>query len=226
MTNNLSEAYLRSTFYPGLVTKAEYNDSNGRVTSYSCIIKSYLSGYLEVTIKDGENIAQLQPGTHFFLLSFNSKENTVNYFKFRIQDLLTGKAASTLKLSEPEKTEIRSLRCFFRCEVSLAFVYIDESFSTSEGKIKNLSASGMLGVIKASATLKLNDLIVTQFELPSDPDQLRLIARIVRIINLPKNLQEIALHFTQIPEAEQNQIIKYLFVRQRESRNGIKGLHY
>jgi c-di-GMP-binding flagellar brake protein YcgR len=95
--------------------------------------------------------------------------------------------------------------------------YIVEGVLEFEGKTKNLSAGGLLGTIKFDSTLKIGAIIDIRFSIPDHPKTLRLPAQIVRIETGPhQKKQNIAVKFIKSKEAQQNQIIKFLFQYQRE----------
>jgi hypothetical protein len=218
MQDTFTEAFLQQHFSKQLDIKIEYNNDRGRVICYCATVHSFQSDCLTISLADNEQLELLKVGQSLILLTDISEEKKNVYFQAVIQELLPGQPL-ILKLSRPEEVDIRYLREFFRCEVSLPFRYIDASVLEFAGEITNLSASGLSGVIDYDSTIKLNNWIEVQFKLPSHPKPLRLTAQIVRITSLSESKQEIAVQFTAISETCQNQIIKFLFAWQRLSRN-------
>jgi hypothetical protein len=217
MKELFEEEFLQLIFQPSRDIQVEYNDDYGRVTCYFASVRSYESGSLEITIADNGQIPKLAVGNRLILSADHPKKSSAYYFQVTICEVISGPTL-LLKLSRLEKMDVNSLRCFFRCNVTLPFHYIDAAVLEFPGEIINLSAGGLLGIIRYDSTLKVGNELEVQFTIPSVTKPFRLPAKIVRIINLTDGRQKIAVQFTQISEMQQNQIIKYLFVYHRIAR--------
>jgi hypothetical protein len=210
-----NEELIRELFRPNAPVKIEYNDSCGKVIPFDASVSSYNSS-LELVMKDNGLLDLIRIGNNLILVMFCENGKTIYYFSTKVLGIQPG-PPQILRLFRPVRTNVSALRGFFRCDVSLSFIYILEGVLEFKGEIKNLSAGGLLGAIKYDSTLTVDMVIDVRFSLPALRKPLMLSAQIVRIEPGPNHkTQHIAVKFLKIKESEQNQIVKYLFQCQRE----------
>lgn len=126
----------------------------------------------------------------------------------------------TLIISWPEQIATLSRRKFFRCDVELPFYYQDHRYQEHSGRVINLSASGLLAVVGHNPQLGINMVFNCRFEMPTLTEPLEFEGKIIRLDKTENpSEQGIALNFEDITEKFQNEVIKYLFQRQRELIN-------
>lgn len=73
-----------------------------------------------------------------------------------------------------------------------------------------------MGIIEYDSALSVDTNVDIRFQLPTLPEAFIFPSQIVRLELAPGHNQLIAVKFLKISEANQNQIIKYLFQYQRE----------
>ncbi|HYH02713.1 MAG TPA: PilZ domain-containing protein [Bacillota bacterium] len=214
--DDFQEELIRIFFAPSVSLKLECNDNQGRVHCYSGIVTSVETNFMELTLEEEvEAFSYIRPGNELILVVGGENELLLHYFRTRVIEKVSS-PGTTLKTTLPERTTVSSLRSFFRCDITLPFSYLIESVLEFPGKTKNLSAGGLLGMIKYDSALAVDMTVDIRFHLPDLPKPFTFPAQIVRLETASGNQQLIAVKFNNISEANQNLIIKYLFQYQRE----------
>lgn len=198
-------------FKVGNQLRVEYNDFTGRITAFEAFVKLYKENELRLTLKIKEIPVEFKLNTKLYLLF---QENSNHYFfSVKILEIYPGPQPQ-IKVTQPEVADISDLRRFFRCEVHLPLT-ISSKGNQATGWIKNLSASGLLAIVK-NIPLKIDNIIDCEFQIPSINIPILVKSLVVRLEPAPENKQLIAINFFDISEKMQNEIIRYLFQRQRE----------
>lgn len=200
-----------SLFKVGNPVRIEYNNYAGRVTAFEAFIKLFKENELRLGIKTKEIPSEFKPGTKLYLL-LPDKGNR-HFFSVNILELIPG-TQPQLVVSKPEHADIAELRRFFRCDVHLA-VKMSAKGHQVTGWIKNLSASGLLAIVK-SLPVRSDNVVDCEFQIPTINAPYIIKGIVVRMEPTLENQQLLGISFLDITDKQQNEIIRYLFQRQRE----------
>jgi len=117
----------------------------------------------------------------------------------------------------PEKIEKLPRRSYFRLNVDCPLAVGGEV--DIEGRVINLSGNGLMALFDEADLdyFKKGEKYILCIELPSSDMPLEFKAEAVRVMNpkKDKNRPTVAFHFPNIPESLRDEIISYLFQRQR-----------
>lgn len=214
----LRDEETRDIFKPSTPINAEYNDSTGKVICYSGMVKACHTDHIEFILDDDNPTVQIRAGNEIILVLGGTNTVFVHYYRTTILGLHQGKPL-IIYGSTPQETNVSSLRCFFRCDIAIPFCYIIEKVLEFQGQTKNLSAGGLLGIVKLDSTLTVDSLVDVRFKLPDLPGPINVPSQITRIEKAPKSMMQIGVKFLKISPTQQDQIIKYLFKYEREMKS-------
>ncbi|MGD8401374.1 MAG: PilZ domain-containing protein, partial [Bacillota bacterium] len=162
-----------------------------------------------------EPFTPIKLGTQLTLSAREKNSTKVYYYNTELLSHQTGNP-SILTLKRPSFIQNTSRRNFFRCEVSLLFYYQFEE-NSYRGRVINLSASGLYGIIETNPLLNPGGILPLEIMVPPFEEPLSVEGRVIRINQTDKaESAGIALQFHHPTEKLQNQLTKYLFQRQRE----------
>lgn len=215
MTNNTAQ----KLFSPGSQLLIEFEDSHQNKNIYKTVIKNVSEGVIHLQLPSAQSV----PIAAQTKLSVYLGHVTQSYFfNALVISYQPGNRPSppVLTITWPEQIETLSRRKFFRCDVELPFHYEDHQYLNQAGRVINLSASGLLAVISHDPHLEINMILNCKFQLPTLTDFLKFEGKIIRLDKVENpSEQGIALNFEAVSEKFQNEVIKYLFFRQRELIN-------
>lgn len=165
---------------------------------------------------DFETYPLLQPGIGLVISAREKNSMQVYYYTSTLTEFKNGNPAQ-LFLLRPPLIQTLSRRNFFRCDVDFPFSYWRDEAEKVEGKVVNLSASGLYGHGPHQPAFRVGMELTLEFTLPNQTQPSLIDAKLIRIQKTDnRDERGMAFHFSHPEEKLQNEIIKYLFFRQRE----------
>ncbi|HOJ78839.1 MAG TPA: PilZ domain-containing protein [Bacillota bacterium] len=208
-----SDSFNNELFKPGNSIQIEFRDQANVRKVYKTFIMEANAASLTIILPEDQEI-NIQPGTDLVVICKESSENY--YFISEIIEIIPG-TPPKLILNKPKQIKTYSRRNFFRCDVDLTLIYWDDSKIEKVGKVINLSASGLYAIVPYDRSLKKSALLHCQINLPTLTEPIFFDAKVIRFERTESETnQGVALSFEGINEKIENDIIKYLFQRQRE----------
>jgi c-di-GMP-binding flagellar brake protein YcgR len=213
----MPENFMDELFYSGNTVQIEYRPDFITKTILLTRVLNITddSLQLELPLAENEPFAPIKLGTQLTLSAREKKSTKIYYYNTELLNHQPGNP-SLLTLKRPSFIQNTSRRNFFRCEVSLLFYYkFEEDYY--RGRIINLSASGLYGIIETNHLLNPGGILPLEIIIPIFEEPLIAEGKVIRINKTDKaESSGIALHFYHPTEKLQNQLTKYLFQRQRE----------
>jgi c-di-GMP-binding flagellar brake protein YcgR len=210
--------FMDELFYPGNTVQLEYRPDFISKTTLLTSVISLTDEFIQLALPlmEGEKFIPIKAGTFLTLSAREKKSTHVYYYTVELVEHHEGNP-SLIVVKRPSFVQNTTRRNFFRCEVNLLFYYWLEK-KCYRGRVINLSASGLYGIIEANNHhLKPGILLPLEIVLPIFEAPLTVEAKIVRINKTDQTSHfGIALTYRNPTEQIQNQITKYLFQRQRE----------
>ncbi len=203
---------------PGKILKLKFEINGFKRSVQAYLIRNPNPEQLTLLFKDNEPLVYyLSPGTGLKLISRDEEDGHDYRLLTELIEVKQGELPMMV-VKRPTGVDYSTRRSFMRLDVNLPFSYYD-NFKEQPGEIRNLSITGLLALVKTSASLKLDYSLTCKFTLPGNSRPLIIIGKIIRLeIEDPEHTW-VALDFQSASEEIKNQISRYLVQRQRHLIN-------
>lgn len=197
-------------FPVGQPVRVEYNDTSGRFTIYKAYLGLFEDELLQLGFEFNE-LPIINPGSELIIVVAQEAEL---YYRAKVIDVFFGQGIITV--SRPQRTDVRAMRRFFRCEASFP-VTLDTGTKALNGYIKNISAGGILAEVQNPGRLICGMRLSCTFLLPGSQLPIAVRGDIVRVNQEVGGATFVAIRFTVIHEKNRKEILQYQYRYQRES---------
>ena len=198
---------LAEAFHPGTNVLLEFIDDRGLVQSYKTVVHDVTQDSLLLQAPVEKKVpVRIPPGIELSL--WQEQKESAYVAMAKVIDNRPGEV-SLLVTTKPYSIEKVPRRRFFRIDADLPF-----RCGQTTGRVKNISGSGVLASVPAG-TLKEGQTIEFELDLPGLSLPLRLEGKVVRVVGRGAS-QTAGIFFTLISEGMRDEIIRYVFQRQRE----------
>lgn len=187
----------------------EFTDERGRIREFPSRIEEIEgeSFLVQMPIEKGKHVELSQKSSCRVYINEGNKK------VFADVKVLENKKEGVLplvRLEKPSGFKEMPRRSFFREETSLP-IRVEEK----AGEAYNLSGSGLFALINENINWKEGQILKLELELPTEKFPLVLKGKVVRREKIDTDKKGFGLDFVSISEKARDQIIKYLFAKQR-----------
>jgi c-di-GMP-binding flagellar brake protein YcgR len=211
------DLFIDELFYPGNNVQVEYREDLLNKKILLTTVDGIRGNYLHLFYAEEPNHPFMPIPSETGMILCAKKKNTPDIY-FYTTRLLEHKNTipAVLVVERPALIQASSRRTFFRCDVELPFYFwVDEQ--KFKGQASNISAGGMYGFIPHEPHLKPGMILRLEIQIPQSVEPLIFEARIIRFHRAEKPDQRgVALEFFNPNVKLQNELVKYIFLRQRE----------